>query len=95
MKDIKPVWPPCSGLQHDHDAGNSYLEVHYGEFGNEIAEDRPMQENATPGVGSFNYSAKYYHSDFPGGYGTDVDAGGVSRENMGVNAQSTERGKEN
>jgi hypothetical protein len=93
---MKPKWPPCTGYAYapDIDAGH-HIEMHYDENNNEIPNSDPtMHANATPEVGSFNFSAKHYSNEFQGGYGVSVDAGGVSREAADVNAQSTERGKE-
>lgn len=99
MSDMKPKYPSCDGMQfavNPYDSDN-YLGVSYDQFNNEIAEDRPMHANTTPANGGFNFSGKQYSDDWKGGYSNyGVSAGGSSpsRENVTVNAQSTERGKE-
>lgn len=96
--DMKPKYPPCNGMQFADDVATpEKLSVSYDAYNNEIAEDRPMHENDTPGMGGFNFSGKQYSDDFKGGYanyGVAVGPMSPSRENVDVNSQSTARGKE-
>lgn len=75
-----------------------YLGVSYDQFGNEIAEDRPMHSDSTPGKGSFNFSGNQY-DDSPGkggfgSYGTSVNSPGTSSSSVTVDNSRADRGKE-
>jgi len=95
MADLKPTWPPCSGMAYAKDSMTpEEIHVSYDENNNEIASDSPMHTSSTPQEGSFNFGAKHYANEFRSGYGVPVGGSSPSRENTTVNAQSTERGKE-
>jgi hypothetical protein len=98
MADVKPQWPPCSGRQYAADSMTpEELSVSYDQYNNEVASDRPMHTDTTPGNGSFSFGSPQYSDDFAGGwkpYGVEVASVAPSRENVTVNSQSTERGKE-
>lgn len=75
------------------------LTVTRDKFGNEIAADKPMHENATPGEGSWSFDEEHY-DDGPskGGfqsYGTAVSGNdGPSSERTTVDNSRADRGKE-
>jgi hypothetical protein len=95
---MKPTEPDCSGRQYANDAATpDKISASFDSYTNEIATDRPMHENTTPGMGAFNFSGKQYSDDWMGGnsnYGVAVGTPSASRETTDVNSQSTERGKE-
>ncbi len=69
----------------------SPLSVSRDKYDNEIASDRPMHENSTPGMGSFNWDAGHYCDTVKGG--TEVSAPeGVDK--VTVDNSRADRGKE-
>lgn len=69
----------------------SPISVSRDKYDNEIASDRPMHENSTPGMGSFNFGAGHYDDDTKSG--SDVSAPeGV--EKVMVDNSKADRGKE-
>lgn len=94
----KPQFPSMSGRQYADDSMTPEpLSVTYDPFANEIAADRPMHTDTTPGEGKFNFAGKQYSEDWMGGnkeYGVDVKPSGPSRESMDVNVGAANRGNE-
>lgn len=90
MSDMKPSAPSCEGKQFDEN--KEYISVHFDADNNVLPSSDPSNhENATPGMGSFNFSGKQYaHDTQPG---TDM-SGSYGSKTIGVDAQSTERGEE-
>lgn len=76
----------------------SPIGVSRNKYQDEMPSDKPMHDNSTPGHSNSAYTGMQYSDDFNGGYsgyGVSVGSGsGPSREQVTVNAQSTERGKE-
>lgn len=79
----------------DDSATPSPISVSRDKYQNEIPSDRSSHDNTTPGLGSFNWSAEHYDTDFSS-YGTSVEDKGKtpSKETMSVNVHAADRGKE-
>ncbi len=73
----------------------SPLEVHRDKYMDEIAADRPMHENTTPGESAPMYTGRHYADDFSS-YGKGVEDMGKtpSRETKDINVHKAERGAE-
>ncbi len=70
----------------------SPISVSKDKYGNEIAADKPMHENSTPGEGAFGWTEGHY-AQGPGNYGKEVSAPeGVDK--MTVDNSRADRGKE-
>lgn len=67
------------------------ISVSRDQYGNEIAADRPMHENSTPGVGSWNFGAGHYDDDTKGGSDVSMPEG---VEKVMVDNSRADRGKE-
>ena len=88
---MKPQVPSCEGKQYDEN--KEYIQVHFDENDNVIPADPSMHTDATPGMGSFNFSGGQYHDEFSGGYGSEVSAPSGSKS-IDVEAGTTKRGDE-
>lgn len=72
----------------------SPIGVSRNKYQDEMPSDRPAHDDSTPGHSNPAYTGMQYAGEFSN-YGVSVGSGsGPSREQVTVNAQSTERGKE-
>jgi len=69
------------------------LTVTRDKYDNEIAADKPMHDNTTPGEGAWNWSGGQYPDKGPEGYGSSVSAPeGVDK--LTVDNSKADRGRE-
>lgn len=67
------------------------LSVTRDQYDNEIASDRPMHTNSTPGEGAWNFSAGHYDDDVKGGSNVSAPEG---VDKIMVDNSRADRGKE-
>jgi len=95
--EVKPQYPDSQGRQYA-DGPVEKLAVTYNQDYSEIAEDRTMHTNTTPGEGSWNWSGNQYSTDFGGGesksYGSPVADQGESPKEVSVDNSRADRGRE-
>ena len=94
----KPEYPDSQGMQYA-DGPVVKLGVTYNQDYSEIAEDRTMHQNTTPGEGNWNWSGNQYNTDFGGGesksYGQSISTDGRTPvESTVVDNGRADRGKE-
>ena len=98
-QEVKPTYPDSQGRQYA-DGPVEKLAVTYNQDYSEIAEDRTMHENTTPGEGGWRWEGQQYNTDFGGGqsksYGVSAGSsdGKTEVSTTVVDNSRADRGKE-
>ena len=99
-RTLAPRVPPYDGGQFARDfATPEEIDINRDRYYNEIPSDRPYHMNTTPAHSNPTYVGRQYSDDWMGGYenyGVSVTDRGQtpSREQVSVNPNSADRGKE-
>jgi hypothetical protein len=99
-RTIAPTVPAYDGGQFARDAMTpGEIDITRDRYYNEMPADRPYHVDVTPGHSNPTYTGRQYSDDFMGGYQaygvTVTDRGqSPSKEQIAINPNSADRGKE-